>query len=249
MKKTLKYFLLFYSFFLVSLISAAVVNHVLKGGQKLNKYKGWILEFAQIPGNAYRFLGDNANSDGRYIKNENLNNGFTYYSDKSLINDDFLLISTFEPSKVDSLVIKLVEIRTSKEIHRWGFNEKTFNDVIDISNPALISVIHSISMVPFGGYVNSVAVSNGKLAAAVESTDKQAAGKIVVFNTSTYAEIKSINVGALPDMVTFTNDGNYIISANEGEPSDNYVNDPEGSVSIIKVSDYSVKTINFSTFD
>ena len=122
-------------------------------------------------------------------------------------------------------------------------------DVIDISNPALISVIHSISMVPYGGYVNSVAVSNGKLAAAVESTDKQAAGKIVVFNTSTYAEIKSINVGALPDMVTFTPDGNYIISANEGEPSDNYLNDPEGSVSIIKVSDYSVKTINFSTFE
>jgi hypothetical protein len=122
-------------------------------------------------------------------------------------------------------------------------------DVIDISNPALISVIHSISMLPYGGYVNSVAVSNGKLAAAVESTDKQAAGKIVVFNTSTYAEIKSINVGALPDMVTFTNDGNYIISANEGEPSDNYLNDPEGSVSIIKVSDYSVKTINFSTFE
>jgi hypothetical protein len=122
-------------------------------------------------------------------------------------------------------------------------------DVIDISNPALISVIHSISMLPYGGYVNSVAVSNGKLAAAVESTDKQAAGKIIVFNTSTYAEIKSINVGALPDMVTFTNDGNYIISANEGEPSDNYLNDPEGSVSIIKVSDYSVKTINFSAFE
>jgi DNA-binding beta-propeller fold protein YncE len=122
-------------------------------------------------------------------------------------------------------------------------------DVIDISNPAVISVIHSISMVPYGGYVNSVAVSNGKLAAAVESTDKQAAGKIIVFNTSTYAEIKSINVGALPDMVTFTPDGNYIISANEGEPSDNYLNDPEGSVSIIKVSDYSVKTINFSTFE
>jgi hypothetical protein len=50
-------------------------------------------------------------------------------------------------------------------------------------------------------------------------------------------------------MVTFTNDGNYIISANEGEPSDNYLNDPEGSVSIIKVSDYSVKTINFSAFE
>ena len=122
-------------------------------------------------------------------------------------------------------------------------------DVIDMSNPAILKVIKSISMLPFGGYVNSVAVSNGKLAAAIESTNKQAAGKIVVFNTSTYAEIKSINVGALPDMVTFSPDGNYIISANEGEPSNDYLNDPEGSVSIIKVSDYSVTTLNFAAFE
>ena len=59
-------------------------------------------------------------------------------------------------------------------------------DVIDIKNPSSISVIKSISMLPYGGYVNSVAVSNGKLAAAIESTNKQAAGKVVVFNTSTY---------------------------------------------------------------
>jgi hypothetical protein len=39
------------------------------------------------------------------------------------------------------------------------------------------------------------------------------------------------------------------LSANEGEPSADYLNDPEGSVSIIKVSDYSVKTINFSAFE
>jgi DNA-binding beta-propeller fold protein YncE len=122
-------------------------------------------------------------------------------------------------------------------------------DVLNFSNPSMISVIKSISMLPYGGYVNSVAVSNGKLAAAIESTNKQAAGKIVVFNTFTYAEIKSITVGALPDMVTFSPDGNYIISANEGEPSDDYLTDPEGSVSIIKVSDYSVTTLNFASFE
>ena len=133
----------------------------------------------------------------------------------------------------------------------FAVNNSTENkiDVLDMSNPALVKVIKSISMLPYGGYVNSVAVSNGKLAAAIESTNKQAAGKIVVFNTSTYAEIKSINVGALPDMVTFSPDGKYIISANEGEPSNDYLNDPEGSVSIIKVSDYSVTTLNFAAFE
>jgi DNA-binding beta-propeller fold protein YncE len=133
----------------------------------------------------------------------------------------------------------------------FAVNNSTENkiDVLDMSNPALVTVIKSISMLPYGGYVNSVAVSNGKLAAAIESTNKQAAGKIVVFNTSTYAEIKSINVGALPDMVTFSPDGNYIISANEGEPSNDYLNDPEGSVSIIKVADYSVTTLNFASFE
>ena len=122
-------------------------------------------------------------------------------------------------------------------------------DVIDIKNPSSISVIKSISMLPYGGYVNSVAVSNGKLAAAIESTNKQAAGKVVVFNTSTYEAIKTITVGALPDMVTFSPDGNYILTANEGEPSDDYLNDPEGSISIIKVSDYSVTTLNFASFE
>jgi len=133
----------------------------------------------------------------------------------------------------------------------FAVNNGTENkiDVLDMSNPALVTVIKSISMLPYGGYVNSVAVSNGKLAAAIESTNKQAAGKIVVFNTSTYAEIKSINVGALPDMVTFSPDGKYIISANEGEPSNDYLNDPEGSVSIIKVADYSVTTLNFASFE
>ena len=133
----------------------------------------------------------------------------------------------------------------------FAVNNGTENkiDVLDISNPASVTVIKSISMAPYGGYVNSVAVSNGKLAAAIESINKQAPGKIVVFNTSTYAEIKSIAVGSLPDMVTFSPDGNYIISANEGEPSGDYRNDPEGSVSIIKVSDYSVTTLNFSSFE
>ncbi|MEZ4904580.1 MAG: hypothetical protein R2822_23950 [Spirosomataceae bacterium] len=44
---------------------------------------------------------------------------------------------------------------------------------------------------------------NGKLAAAIEATNKLGLGKVVVFNTIDYKELKVISVGALPDMVTF----------------------------------------------
>jgi DNA-binding beta-propeller fold protein YncE len=119
-------------------------------------------------------------------------------------------------------------------------------DVIDLANPTSASVIASISMVPYGGFVNSVDVYDSKLAAAIESTNKQASGKVVIFSANTFSEIKTVDVGALPDMVTYTKDGQYILTANEGEPNDTYTVDPEGSVSIIRVSDYSVRTINFA---
>jgi len=114
-------------------MSAAVVYHAMSGGQKLNKYKSWIIEYAQIPRIAKLFLMSRFGSDERHIENESLKNGFTYYSDKSDINDDFLLISTFDPSDINSQIIKLIEIRTNKEIYRWSFNEKMFHEVIDIS--------------------------------------------------------------------------------------------------------------------
>jgi hypothetical protein len=101
----------------------------------------------------------------------------------------------------------------------------------------------------YGGAVNSLDVRDGKLAAAIEASNKQAAGKVVIFNTTTYAEIKVINVGALPDMITYSPDGNFILTANEAEPSADYTADPPGTVSIIEVNqNYGVTTIDFSTF-
>ncbi len=130
-------------------------------------------------------------------------------------------------------------------------NNSTVNkiDVLDFSNPASMKVITSISMTPYGGAVNSLSVSDGKLAAAIESTDKQANGKVAVFKTSDYSEIKVITVGALPDMITFSPDGKYILTANEGEPNTAYTNDPAGSVSIITIdNNYAVTTVDFSAF-
>ena len=130
-------------------------------------------------------------------------------------------------------------------------NNGTVNkiDVIDFADPTKLSVISSISLSTYGGSVNSLAVSNGKLAAAIEAVNKQENGKVVIFNTTDYKEVKVITVGALPDMITYSPDGKFIMTANEGEPSDDYSADPNGTISIISVNDnYAVTTLDFTSF-
>lgn len=122
-------------------------------------------------------------------------------------------------------------------------------DVVDLSNPSSPVLITSIPVSSYGGLVNSVYVKDGKVAAAIEASIKTNAGKVVVFNTATYAEIAVRTVGALPDMITISPDGKYILTANEGEPNDAYAIDPLGTVSIIEIEDdYSVTTLDFSGF-
>jgi len=122
-------------------------------------------------------------------------------------------------------------------------------DVLDLTNPASPVHIHVINIAPYGGGVNSVDVSNGKLAAAVEGFIKTDPGKVVIFKTTDYSEVKQIPVGALPDMITYSPDGKYILTANEGEPNDDYSIDPIGTVSIINVwNHYSVVNLDFSGF-
>src|SRR5688572_15440697 len=122
-------------------------------------------------------------------------------------------------------------------------------DVVGLDNLSSLSVIHSIDLAPYGGLVNSLSVHDGLLAAAVEAVDKTQPGKVVVFKTRNYAEVKVIPVGSLPDMVTFSPDGKFIITANEGEPDPDFVNDPVGTVSIISVkNNFSVVNLDFTGF-
>jgi hypothetical protein len=123
-------------------------------------------------------------------------------------------------------------------------------DVIDLTDPTNPKKLTSIDLSSYNGASNSVATFGGKLAVALESTlDKQANGKVVIFNTINYALIKEITVGSLPDMITFSPDGKYIMTANEGEPNDDYSKDPNGTVSIIDVANnYAVSTLDFTSF-
>ncbi|WP_114792745.1 choice-of-anchor I family protein [Niabella yanshanensis] len=122
-------------------------------------------------------------------------------------------------------------------------------DVVDLKNPANPAFIRSISMAPYGGAVNSLSVHNSILAAAIQSTNKTDNGKVALLKTTDYSEIKSVTVGALPDMVTISPDGKFIMTANEGEPNADYSIDPKGSISIIEAeNNYAVTTLYFDGF-
>jgi hypothetical protein len=125
-------------------------------------------------------------------------------------------------------------------------------DMLDISDPTVPVHVDVIDITPYGAAPNSVAVSNGLAAVAVEADIAQHSGKVAVFTTSGEF-LKSFTVGALPDMVTFTPDGRYILTANEGEPNDDYSVDPEGSISIIDLTRglerARVKTADFRRFN
>jgi DNA-binding beta-propeller fold protein YncE len=89
-------------------------------------------------------------------------------------------------------------------------------DILDFANPGAITSVASINIATYGG-INSVAVRNGLVACAMENANPQQNGSIVFFDQNgTF--LKQLTAGALPDMVTFSPDGRYVITANEGEP-------------------------------
>lgn len=113
-------------------------------------------------------------------------------------------------------------------------------DVIDISDPKNPTQDGTID--DLGGTVNSVDVFEGCVAVAVEGDDVDDTGEVVFFDSTddftddVQVEKNRVEVGVLPDMVTFTPDGTYVLTANEAEPDDDFDPDPEGSISIVDLS-------------
>lgn len=124
-------------------------------------------------------------------------------------------------------------------------------DIIEFSSTSQVYKKGSIAVAPFGGGVNSVAVANGLLALAVEANTKTDNGSVVIFRTDNLSQpLARVTVGALPDMVTFSPNGRFIVTANEGEPNADYSIDPVGSVSIIDVfNNFQVSTVGFDGFE
>ncbi len=128
-------------------------------------------------------------------------------------------------------------------------------DVLSIRDPSQPEKIGEIDVTPFGAVANSVAVHDGVIAVAVENVVKTDPGMVVFFSRQLRL-LKAVQVGALPDMLTFSPDGRWLLVANEAEPDTEYTIDPEGSVSIIDmrrgavgVRQSDVRTADFKAFN
>lgn len=151
-------------------------------------------------------------------------------------------------------------------------------EVIDLTNLPITAVGNgitddSLSSVPFTfaatvtvkndtgadvnvalGEANSIAIYGDLLAIAVATPAKTSNGVVLFYNLDASGNgsfIKAVAVGALPDMLTFTPDGSKVLVANEGEPDTDYTLDPEGSISVINLTESVpadlAQTINLSS--
>ena len=107
------------------------------------------------------------------------------------------------------------------------------------------------------GDANSISISQSLnlLAVAITTKAVDANGHIAFYDISGEQPIfiKNVEVGVLPDMVTFTPDSSKVVVANEGEPSNDYTIDPEGSISIIKINNGNISntaiSLGFSSYN
>ncbi|MEL6319997.1 MAG: choice-of-anchor I family protein [Cyanobacteria bacterium J06626_14] len=126
-------------------------------------------------------------------------------------------------------------------------------DVLDVSDPSNPVLEGTIDATAVGAGANSVAVNNGMVAVAIESDPSTDPGTVVFFSADAdlasldLAAETAVEVGSLPDAVTFTPDGSKLLVANEGEPDDGV--DPEGSISIIDTTTFTVETATFTAFN
>ena len=124
-------------------------------------------------------------------------------------------------------------------------------DIVDVSDPTAPALLQRVDLTAYGGSANSVDVSAKNLIAVAVAASQKTDPGTVVFLTPGGQVIRTATVGAGPDMVVFTPNGDRLLVANEGEPDCYGVGctDPEGSVSVIDLiprkSTLPVHTIGF----
>ncbi len=118
------------------------------------------------------------------------------------------------------------------------FSTNAANGRIDVFQLTTAGTLSPAFNIPVGGAPNSVAIREGIVAVAVENSPRTNPGRAKFYDINGQL-LAQVNVGAVPDMITFTPNGRRVLVANEGEPN-SYGRadslDPEGSVSVIDMT-------------
>ncbi|MEO1138363.1 MAG: choice-of-anchor I family protein [Pseudomonadota bacterium] len=133
-------------------------------------------------------------------------------------------------------------------------------DIFDIASNTQDRAIDLSGLEDYDG-VQSVAVKNGVVAVAIargtvkqtifsEEVDLSQPGFVALFDAETGELLSRIDVGNLPDQLTFNADGTQLLVAGEGEKNDDSDNDdnPLGTVAIIDTTDSASPEANILDF-
>lgn len=163
---------------------------------------------------------------------------------------DLRPLGTYATGRFDEGAAEIVDYDPATNRAFFVNAEAAQVQALDLSNPTAPTLAFSIDLA--SGSPNSVAVSNGIVAVAVEAETVTDAGEVRFYSTDG-AFLRAVTVGALPDALAFSADGRYVVVANEGEPADGV--DPEGTVSIIDlgatpdVASATVTSVGFTDFN
>lgn len=168
-------------------------------------------------------------------------------------------ISTFATGGFEAGSAEIVAYHAgSKQVYVTNSGASSV-DIVDIRRPSNPRLRRTIDVSDLGS-PNSVAVSKNLVAVAIEAHKPQDPGYVRLY-TAQGRLLNTLQVGSLPDMLTFTPNGRTLVVANEGEPSGYEPGDvdPEGSISIIaipnglgqvrRLTDQDVRTVSFEQYN
>jgi hypothetical protein len=135
-------------------------------------------------------------------------------------------------------------------------------DVLDVTDP-LVPVSATPATLDLAAAATDAGITIGApkwvttaglyVAVALDNDDPQAKGIVALYLLSDLSLVTTFEVGASPKMAIFDLLGSRILVANEGQPSDDFSNDPEGSISVIDLRDgvdvAEVEEISFAEFN
>jgi hypothetical protein len=182
-----------------------------------------------------RYESGQFNEDAAEIITHSARTGYLYVVNADVGGIDVLdVTSPDDPERVDRLVLA-----------------DAWEDAGEVTNIALREDVPAAqpdeTTSDEGGDATSV------LAVATVAANPQDNGRVVFYDTTDHAPLTTVEVGAVPDMVTFTPDGKTVLTADAGKPSEDYSTDPPGTVSLIDVSDRvqnaTVEHVGFTAYD